>query len=137
MMTKKEQAAMEALRLERDMHAAMWIGDPVEPDVPIPEAGEVKGWLAFFSHVPRVEPAVSSSVAHRFGDNAWDPCASRHWSKGSVALYSTKVRALRAARYLAAKRYAYDLAQCDRHIAELERDPNTGAGAAIAAKAGA
>ena len=136
-MNKKEQAAMEALRLERDMHAAMWIGEPVEPDVPAPEFGVTKGWRAFLHlNAPRAEPAVSSSVSHRFGDNAWDPCAS-HWSKGSVALHSTKARALRAARYLAAQQFAYNLAQCDRHIAELERDPNTGAGAALAAKAGA
>lgn len=137
MMNKKEQAAMIALRLERDMHAAMWIGDPVEPDVPAPESGETKGWRAFVLYnAPHVEPAVSSPTSHRSGDNAWEPCAS-HWSKGSIALHSTKVRALRAARYLAAQQYAFNLAQCDRWIAQFERDPNTPAGAALAAKAGA
>lgn len=121
-MTKKEQAELDALRLERDMHAAMWIGKPVDPDIDVPDGINevVTGFIPKVYGGPNAQRAAVTWHKWAVGDSAWDPL-SRHWSRGGMRLYSKEIDALRASRYYYAVECARVLAECDRKIAELER----------------
>ena len=130
-MTKKEQAELNALRLERDMHAAMWIGKPVDPDIDMP-AGLFEVTTGFMPTVyggPQAQRAAVASGKWAIGEGAWLP-EVRHWSRGEKRLYSKELDALRAARYEYAAACAKVLAECDCKIAELEErkgnDPANG-----------
>jgi hypothetical protein len=127
-MTKAEKAELKAITKERDMYRAMFISPPVEPDIQIPEAFTEmsRGWmynvsLSGYSDSVRAIKAASTSVSHRFGDNAWES-EWRNGSQNARRLYSTKALSLRAARHEASVRCAEILARVDREIAACEAE---------------
>jgi hypothetical protein len=115
-LTKKAQAeAAEKAEQWAVFHALRWT-DKIEPDIPAPKSGEppVRGFLVF---------AYGSAVAY------FSSCFA-HWSvdcpeirrKGGRAMYSTKMRAIRAARNEAEQRCALELRRFDRLIEEMEKE---------------
>jgi hypothetical protein len=120
-MTKVEKARMEALLTE----AALRRTSPVEPDVipPHPQAlsRELSTGFAIvgeLSDSARVEVACSSSVSHAVG------YTDRTTTQNPKALYSTRLRALRALRYKVEARCAALLRKIDRWIEEETQGEN-------------
>ena len=97
-MTQKERAAVDAEREALLTRLALRFTEPVLPDVPRPDSGQkrTKGFLyrGSLSSVSNVEatPACSSSVFHSSRSNTETD------SQGGRALYSTRLRALKALR---------------------------------------
>lgn len=109
-MTKKEKTAHDAALAEARLLGALRWTSEVRPDVPIPiGAGLSTGWLPFHS---RVEIACSSSVHHATGRT------DKTTSQNPRNLYSTKLLALRALRHEMELRFAQELANVDKQIAE-------------------
>lgn len=119
-MTKKEQAAFDALMAERDLYRSWRISEEVNPDLPPPKSfdGVTHGWLYVVptpSSSPRAMKAASKRVYHRVGDEAWS-VSRTSWSQNARSLYSTKSLALKAARHEAFMYYAKELARLDKMI---------------------
>jgi hypothetical protein len=95
-MTKAEKAEVERLKTALGLALALRFTDAdEEPDIPAPEWGkETTGW-AFNRYSLIVTQGWSASTCHGDGPaRVKNGCASQ----GSVPLYSTKLRALRALR---------------------------------------
>lgn len=95
-MNKAEKAEMERLRTR----LAFRLTEPVEPDIPIPtEYGKATvGWRAFaWRDGYRVEECESSTILHRVLSHVGE--GHEAWSQQGIRLHSSKLRALRAARY--------------------------------------
>lgn len=112
-MTKKEKAAFEALLTE----AALYRTQRVLPDVDVPghySEGLSTGWLFVGeqSDRPRIDVACSSSVHHAFGRT------DKTTSQNSRKLYSTKLNALKALRYMVELDCCKRLRGVDRMIEE-------------------
>lgn len=121
-MTKKETAEVESLRRELSILAALRWTEPVAPDVPIPHGqGLSTGWLTGYD---RVDVACSSNVFHAYGRN------DKTTSQQPCSLFSTKLLALKALRYEMERRFATDLANIDRKIAEAQPQAPAGDGGA-------
>ena len=109
-MTKKELARMEELLTA----AALRSTSEVLPDVPMPSYGEplaVGFWpVDTRGYDPRIEPACSSSVYHAVGrSDATD-------SQGPKRLFSSKLLALKALRFLVERQCATSLRRIDKMI---------------------
>lgn len=118
MMNKKEQAEMQQLRDELRLAKALRFTEEVATDVPLPSHsmnGLTTGWT-FNSYNDRVEVGCSSSTSHSFGRN--DKTTAQH----PLALYSSKLRALRALRASVERIVAKRLADIDLRIADEEAD---------------
>ena len=114
-MTKKETAEVESLRRELSIVAALRWTEQVLPDIPVPVRNRLtKGWLAGYD---RVDIACSSCVFHAYGRN------DKTTTQQPVALFSTKLLALKALRYEMERRFAEQLANIDRQIAESLAEP--------------
>lgn len=113
-LNKQQQVELDELRQALAVALAWRRTEPVERDVPPPEGhGLSKGWDSrAWSGQWRVEKACSSRVSHGSG---WE----RTSSQGSRHLYSTRERALRAARYELEQEFARTLADIDEQIAEV------------------
>ena len=114
-MTKKEQAYFEQLLTV----AALRYTADIKPDVPVPDGSskESKGFMFYgeSSMYPHVEEIVSSSVYHRRAGHG-------SGSQGGIALYSTRLRALKAMRREAEKQYAHKLRDIDCMIEKEEKE---------------
>jgi hypothetical protein len=111
-MTKKEHAEMEDLRTQLRIAKAFRFTEKVRPDVLIPTGNTLsKGFLYNASNMAwRVVPACSSSVGHNFGSS------DRTTTQRGMALYSTRLLALRALRNDAEQQCAKWLADIDKEI---------------------
>jgi hypothetical protein len=104
-MTKKEQAAFDAVKQELALERAMRYSGPVEPDVPAPSnfrltGSATTGWnVVNWGLECRVEKGQSRYGKHCLGRDAWTPDAEQGWLQGGIDLYSTRLLALRAARH--------------------------------------
>lgn len=120
-MTKKEQAAFAALELKLKLMAAMRWTDHVPPDVPPPTSfdKDSTGWLISpHSDYQWVARAWSSRVSHgRFYKGQKDGA-----SQNAKWLYSSKVKALRAARHDVVEKIAQKLAEMDAEIEKAEAE---------------
>ncbi len=134
-MTKKARAAAEALAFELDTMAALRWTEPVLPDVPPPSRSkeedannphlQVNGWrrhtegwsVHVYNNTIRVDEAWSEFLSH--GNGSFDP-DKRYpgGSQGSRWLYSSRLRALQAARSELARQAGVALAKADRAIHE-------------------
>ena len=112
-MTKKEKAAMDALR---QLAALRWTA-PVAPDVQPPATfgGASTGYF-FNAYSAEVSPGWSSSIYH--GHGAAPAKAGLTGSQGARALYSTRLLALRAMRHAIELECARKLASVDLAIEE-------------------
>jgi hypothetical protein len=114
MISKKEQAMIDAKIRKLRIRAALCWSDDVKPDVPPPLCGDrlATGWLpTYWNGASR---ACSSAVHHGNGQ------ADHTTSQGPRYLYSTKILALRARRYSIACEAAAQLAEIDAAIEEAE-----------------
>ena len=113
-MTKKEQLEMDSLREQLRIAKALRFTEEVKPDLPKPEYDRGpqfnKGYLFNAYGEGRVAPACSSIVGHNFGSQ--DKTSSRD----GVALYSTRLLALRGLRHEVEKDCAKRLAAIDKQI---------------------
>lgn len=113
-LSKKKQA--ELLRLEREsrIRAALhWTEVAEGPDVQPPTGfNELATGYMFNVYSLRVDSACSSAASHAIGRT------DKTTSQRSLALFSTRLRALRALRNAAERRCAEQLADIDRMIEE-------------------
>lgn len=115
-MTKKEIAAFAELQKDLVVARAWRRTEPVMRDLSVPRNGEISGWI-FNLHSKRVEPAWSGFTCHGRG------YATRKEARGSasqngIALFSSKLLALRAMRYEAEEEAVRMLAEIDAQIAD-------------------
>lgn len=122
-MTKAEKAALAAVQHELALHRAMRL-DPIEPpDVPPPEAGSVpwdrhtNGWT-INAYTGTIQRAWSKHHTHGWGEA---PVRNGSASQQGIALYSTRLLALRALRATMARQAAEKLAKIDAEIASEPR----------------
>ena len=128
-LTKKQQAekereglARQALAREERIRAALrWTGPAPERDVPPPDSGLAglpltTGWT-FHPYNCRVEVACSSSVHHAVGR------IDRTTTQEPLALYSSRLLALRGLRAAKEREFAGVLERIDR---EIEREEANG-----------
>jgi adenosylmethionine-8-amino-7-oxononanoate aminotransferase len=112
-MTKKEQAEFDRVVDELRLVAALrWTEAPAGPDVPPPSAfGLTLGYLpiAVGSDSARVSEACSSAVSHGLTH-------TKTTTQHPMALYSTRLMALRALRHKVELRCARQLADIDKQI---------------------
>lgn len=124
-MTKKERAAWEAMAVELDRLRALTAADIQAPerDLTAPKSGEpsTSGWdfnvyrMGRSSVLDAVYPAWSETTSHGEGEKR------RHGvfgSQKSIALFSTREKALRALRAAVAAEYASKLAIIDAEISK-------------------
>ena len=117
-MTKAEKAAMEAALTA----AALRSTSRVLPDVPPPENGGHRvGWrprvnFSSYGRLVDAEKAWTEEAVH--GGGEYRKGLHRSASRGQIRLYSTRLLALRAARYEAEQRVAELLRGVDRLIEE-------------------
>lgn len=94
-MNKKEQAEMNALKMELALAKALRFTELVLPDIPEPKPGDalVPGYRynAYYQN-PRVEPSCSTGTSHGFGTN------TQTISQRPIEQYSTRLLALKALR---------------------------------------
>lgn len=114
-MTKKEKAEFEAaIKRANTLSALRWT-DPVEKDLPRPDRGSTSGW-DYNAYSVRVYQAWSEPVSH--GDG---PARNGYsGSQGGIALFSTKLLALKALRHAVECDSAEKLRKIDEMI-EKER----------------
>lgn len=127
-MTKKEQAAYDALQKELEVRSAFRWYDPVPADVPPPTAFREfsKGWIAHFSldgfaRGASVDKASSSTVSHYRGERSWSDNPV-NGSQNPIYLWSSPAAAVRHQQALACRRFAEQMAELNRQIARLEAD---------------
>lgn len=119
-MNKKEQAEFEAAKKAVVVARALNWSEPVDPDVPPPSSGTVKGFVFnAFAQRPDVSYALTSSTGHA---TSWDDFPERTTTQGARHLYSTKLRSLKALRHALEMRYAESLASIDMQI-QKEQQP--------------
>jgi hypothetical protein len=105
--TMKDQAYFEGLLTTI---ALRFSGFEEGPDLPVPEEGTIRGWMYWaMGDSPRVMEIESTSVGHR---NVGSSCGSQ----GGRALYSTKLKALRALRVAVERDCARRLRDIDIQI---------------------
>ncbi|WP_134043815.1 hypothetical protein [Paraburkholderia caballeronis] len=121
-MTKAEKARVEQLETElREAKALRWT-ERVTPDIPVPMGGsfaETSGYTLIGSRdYIRVEPAWSSCVFHGTGyASSKEQKAHRgSASQKGIALYSTRLLALRAMRFEIESGAAKRLSSIDKMI---------------------
>lgn len=118
-MTKKEQAAMQALEHELAMAKAFRRTGPVPRDLPPPtmlgKDGLTRGWDYNVCGIS-VGKMCSSSIYHGFG---WERTSTQQ----ARTLYSTEVLAWAALRYAVEQEAAENLARIDAEIARLTTSP--------------
>lgn len=120
-MTKKERAELEATRLEVALlYALRWTAiEDVPRDVPVPVGGNyTEGW-DFNPFMKKAYLCWSSSTAHGRGPVPGDH--NRQASQGGIALFSSRLLALRAMRHDLERHAARDLAEIDAMISDGER----------------
>lgn len=122
-MTKKERAAWEAMEAELAQLRALTAADTQAPerDIPAPKWGEpsTSGWdfnkyrMGHYGISSAIYPAWSDTTAHGEGK-----CRSNgaSGSQKSIALFSTREKALRALRAAVVAEYASKLAIIDAEI---------------------
>lgn len=116
-LNKKEQAELEALKLDLAMERAMHRSQLVVRDLPPPDIWEAlsKGWnYAPFHDVGRVEKYCSSRSSHGIG---WETTRSQN----PRHLFSTELLALQALRHELAEGYAKNLARIDALIEQAKK----------------
>lgn len=110
-MNKREQELVEELRTR----LALRFTEPVNMDVLIPIGDTLKNGYSFNSYSKRVTKSCSSSMSHSI--DGWD----RTNSRGPLAQFSSKLRALRAMRNDLELMFARELRAVDLKIQlELE-----------------
>ena len=115
-MTKKEQAAMQAVIYRAETLAALrWTG-PVARDVGVPLQGYSEGW-DYNAHNMRVWVGWSGQVVHGQGPAPKDGQRHYNGSQGSMHMFSTRALALAAMRHEMEQKAAADLLKVDRQIA--------------------
>lgn len=112
-MNKKELAELEAAKTQA---ALRWTSE-IKPDVEPPKATSPigvlsTGWMyvGSLSDHPRVEVACSSSISHAIGR------VDRTQSQQPIAIYSSRLKALKALRHEVEKRCAEQLRKIDKMI---------------------
>jgi hypothetical protein len=123
-MTKSERTALAHAQLRAERHRALRWSDAREidllPDVPPPEyIGYTDGWYCN-GPAGKVDRRWSTSSGHGFGPYADYVHSRRSASQGSIALYSTRARALRALRRFVEEDAAQKLAKIDDEINQPE-----------------
>lgn len=118
-MNKKEREALEFAEKELAIARALrWSRyEPLVPDVPVPKNGFTQGWQVLYEG--RINYAWSEMSSHGSGEHPKE--YPRTASQGGRALFSTKLLAMQAARYLMEREFAAKLAAIDAQIAELEK----------------
>ena len=117
MMTKKEQAAMEAALTAASLRAT----EGCEPDVMPPTYGQPLsvGWAVVGCGTSaRTEPACSSPCYHATG------YIDRTTTQLSIRLHSTRIKALKAARREVEKECCAILRRIDKHIEQETANPS-------------
>lgn len=118
-MTKKEQVEFNDLRNERDLALALRWTKEVSLDVDPPDSFSDSlsvGWSAtVYGNSVNVEQGCSSTINHATGR------IDKTTSQGARKFYSSKLRALRAARYQAERQAAKQLLSIDKMI-QYEED---------------
>lgn len=116
-MTKKEQAAFQALLIRAETVAALRWTDSVDRDLPAPEpcsGALIQGW-DFNVYTGLTYEAWSTSIANgsgRYGDRGMSG------SRGKLSLFSSEFIALRALRHRTEQEAAKKLMEIDRKIKE-------------------
>ena len=111
-----KNVAANLARERRIFNALHWTV-PVEPDVPIPERGETKGFLYVNGSTPGIRYARSRSTSHiESYDERYLQAHAATWTQGGKRLYSTKLRALQALRRELEREAAARLAAVDEQI---------------------
>lgn len=121
-MTKKERAEFDAAITALRIKGALRWTDEVKPDLDPPKAwGEkhTQGW-SVNSYDGSVRECWSESSTHGDGVKPTDS-KYRSASQGARFLYSTKLRALKAARHELEKQFARKLAEIDAKIEEASK----------------
>jgi hypothetical protein len=116
-MTKKEQAEFEALRALCSLHVTETAPGP---DLPPPQFGSqemTKGWDMY----PGSLVKVGCSTAYSHGSGQTDKANSQN----PRALYSTRLRALRALRNTVEREVAARLSRIDAEIAKELENPTS------------
>jgi len=112
-MAELETALREALALR-------WTG-PVEKDVQIPASGITTSGFVFNAYNASVSPAWSKTVAHGIGRA--QPENGSGASQNGIAMFSTRLLALRGLRHELEREPARRLAAIDAQIeAELDNE---------------
>jgi hypothetical protein len=117
-MTKKEQAAYDAMAKSVAIAKALRWTPVVGLDVPPPKPGDtfnkvVKGW-SFNEYNLEANPSCSSCIYHSIrNDEKTD-------SQNPISQYSTRLRALQAMRNSMELKFAKELAEVDEMIAKAE-----------------
>ena len=111
-MNKKEQAEMAELKKQLSIVRALNWTQPVIKDVPRPDSGTTHGYN-FNTHNCLVYEVWSQPVRHGTG-RAPTPHGSA--SQNGIAMYSTKILALRGLRYAVELECAKKLAAIDAQI---------------------
>lgn len=122
-MSKKDKETLAQLQ----RYGSFYRTEQVLPDIPAPEAGSLKSGGLVTGYVPigagaftsygRVEPACSSTHSHGTGSH------TRTRSQKSIAMHSTRSRALRALRWEVEQQFIDALHKIDKDIdAALEEE---------------
>lgn len=118
-MTKKEREEFDAAIKKARIYGALRWTTKVDPDVPPPVNGSPYGALSKGFAISgwddlRIEKACSSSIGRGIGRD------DKTTSQNPMALYSTRIRALRAARNMLENRFAEKLSLLDAAIEDEE-----------------
>lgn len=117
-LSKKKQAELAEQEREACIRAALhWTEPAGGPDVLPPNhyTDELRTGYMFNMYYLRIEEACTSSAYHSVGRT------DKTTSQRPLALYSTRLRALRALRNVVERECAEKLAQIDRLIEEAGR----------------
>lgn len=120
-MNKKEQQEMASLREELRVAKALRFTDTVNKDIPHPayDAGLTLGW-DFNAYSGAVKPCCSTSSYHGWGRT------DKTDSQRGIAMFSTKLLALKGLRNALERKFAKELADVDEQIeAEKSVAPQT------------
>lgn len=116
-MNKKEQAEMAEMEKNVRLAKALRWTDRVEKDIPAPSSFKSTSGFVFNSYYLSVDPAWSESVSHGIGRSARDSRISG--SQRAIAMFSTRLLALRGLRNAVESAAAEKLAAIDK---EIERE---------------
>lgn len=116
-MNKAEKAELERMKTLAAFHRTEF----VDRDVPIPTSCFSTGFdiIGVLGHKPSVQAAWSTSVSHGIGN-----FRNGSGSQRGKPLYSTKLRALKALRYVLEQQICEALRAVDREI-ELEQEADS------------
>ena len=118
-MSKKEREAFAELERKLRIAVALRWTEMVSPDVPRPGQGFTSGY-AFNPYGLAVDRAWSTPVSHGIGYSTPDAQRARGVSgrQNGIALYSSRLLALRAMRHVVEQECAEKLAKIDAMIAD-------------------